>query len=143
MNAAGNQLVYSTYLGGSNNQDRGVGITVDSSGIAYVVGFTSNNNFPVLSPIQTWQGASDAFVSAFSSTGSMLYSTYLGGSGSDFAGAVDVDSSSNVYLTGETQSMNFPTANAFQSARGGNEDAFITKINSTGSAIVYSTWKSG
>lgn len=143
MNAAGNQLLYSTYLGGTTNQDRGSGIAVDSSGIAYVVGFTSGNNFPVSSPIQTWQGAQDAFVTAFSSTGTVLYSTYLGGSGNDIASAVAVDSSSNVYITGDTASTNFPTSNAFQSTRAGNEDGFVTKINSTGSAIVYSTYLGG
>ncbi len=144
MNAAGNQLVYSTYLGGSNNQDRAMDVVVDSSGTAYVVGFTSATNFPVSSPLQsTQQGAGDAFISAFTSTGSIVFSTYLGGNGSDSASGVALDSSGNIYLTGSTASTNFPTLNAFQSTRAGVVDAFVTKINSTGSALVYSTYLGG
>ena len=143
MNAAGNQLVYSTYLGGSNNEDRARDIAVDSSGIAYVVGYTSANNFPVSSPMQTWQGFQDGFLTAFSSTGSVVFSTYLGGSGDDMAMGLALDSSSNIYITGSTESNNFPTLNPLQATRGGIADAFITKINSTGSTLIYSTYLGG
>ena len=137
-------LVYSTYLGGSGSDD-GNGIAVDSSGSAYVVGNTASTNFPTASPLQASSGGgNDVFVVKLNPTGSALvYSTYLGGSNSDFGDSIAVDASGNAYVTGETSSTNFPTASPLQAAFGGSSDAFVAKLNASGSALVYSTYLGG
>jgi Beta-propeller repeat len=138
-------LSYSTYLGGSGD-DSGLGIAVDSEGNAYVTGYTESTNFPTEGPIQASYagGADDVFVSKFDPTGStLLYSTYLGGAGDDVGEGIAVDSSGNAYVTGYTNSTDFPTMNAFQAANGGGYDAFVTKVNSTGTALVYATYLGG
>jgi hypothetical protein len=144
LNAAGNALVYSTYLGGSG-ADAANGIAVDSSGNAYVTGSTSSTNFPTNGPLQAANGGfSDAFVTKLNAAGNALvYSTYLGGSGVDTAYGIAVDSSGNAYVAGVTNSANFPTANPLQPASGGDYDAFVTKLNATGNALVYSTYLGG
>jgi hypothetical protein len=142
--AAGTALVYSTYLGGSN-QDRGQGIAVDSAGNAFVTGATISADFPTANPVQAMSGGdSDGFVTKINAAGTALvYSTYLGGSDVDGATAIAVDSTGNVYVTGATLSTNFPTANALQSSNGGEFDAFVTKLNATGTALVSSTYLGG
>ncbi len=139
-------LSYSTYLGGSGF-DEGLGIAVDSSGNAYVTGVTTSTNFPGAnsSPIQSaFGGFENAFVAKLNAAGSALvYSTYLGGSGSDEGNGIAVDSSGNAYVTGPTTSTNFPTANAFHSAFAGGVDAFVAKLNAAGSTLVYSTYLGG
>jgi len=143
LNPAGNTLIYSTYLGGAGN-DSGNGITVDSSGNAYVAGYTYSTNFPTVSAHQTSNaGTENAFLAKLSSSGTLIYSTYLGGNGSDTAAAIAVDSAGNAYVTGGTTSTNFPTASAVQSTSGGNQDAFITKLNPSGNTLVYSTYLGG
>jgi len=145
-------LSYSTYLGGSAD-DVGQAIAVDSAGNAYVTGRTSSSNFPTASPLQPTcascsSGRENAFVTKLNATGSaLLYSTYLGGSGSDFGNGIAVDSTGNAYVTGGTSSSNFPTIAAFQatcaSCGSGQENAFVTKLNATGSALLYSTYLGG
>jgi hypothetical protein len=140
-------LAYSTYLGGSSG-DGGEGIVVDSSGNAYVTGFTESVEFPTTSgALRTTFGGgnSDAFVTKLSSTGSAtVYSTYLGGSNFDEGLGVAVDSSGNAYVTGITNSSDFPTtAGSLQTTLRGGDDAFVSKLNSTGSALVYSTYLGG
>jgi hypothetical protein len=144
LNAAGSALLYSTYLGGSGG-DFGQGIAVDSSGNAYVMGRTNSTNFPTASPLQaTYGGAGDAFVAKLNAAGSALvYSTYLGGSGSDGGLGIAVDSSGNAYVTGCTFSTNFPTVSPLQAASGGGGDAFAAKLNAAGSALLYSTYLGG
>jgi Beta-propeller repeat len=146
LNAAGSALIYSTYLGG-NGFDGCSGIAVDSAGNVYLAGATLSSNFPTVNAVQaTWGGnaSSDAFVAKLNAAGSALvYSTYLGGTGSDGAAAIAVDSTGNAYVTGGTESTNFPTANAFQSALASPADAFVTKFNAAGSALVYSTYLGG
>jgi hypothetical protein len=151
LNAAGSALVYATYLGGSGD-DRGLGIAVDGSGNAYVTGVTSSTNFPTLNAYQpVYGGNGDAFVTEFNASGSgLLYSTYLGGSASDGSsgngGAIAVDATGNIYVTGSTFSTNFPTLNAFQSTNGGYDDAFVAKINPAQSgtaSLVYSSYLGG
>jgi uncharacterized repeat protein (TIGR01451 family) len=133
-------LVYSTYLGGSN-QDNGYGIAVDSTGAAYVTGFT-NGGFPTLNAEQnTFGGTSDAFAAKLSPTGVLVYSTYLGGPNGDFGYGIAVDSTGAAYVTGTT-SAGFPTFNAGQNTFGGAMDAFVTKLSPTG-ALVYSTFLGG
>ena len=145
LNASGSALVYSTYLGGSGDDDVQV-IAVDGSGNAYVTGNTTSTNFPTASPFQSSNGGggNDAFVTKLNAAGSALvYSTYLGGSGSDNGRAVAADSSGNAYVTGEASSTDFPTASPFQSSNGGSSDAFVTKFNAAGSALGYSTYLGG
>ena len=136
LNAAGSGLVYSTYLGGgssdSSANDSGLDIAVDTSGNAYVTGGTESTDFPTASPIQPNKsgGATDAFVTKLNAAGSALaYSTYLGGSGLFATGnSIAVDTSGNAYVTGFTESTDFPTASPFQSINAGDRDAFIAKI---------------
>ncbi len=147
-------LSYSSYLGGSGN-DIGHAIAVDSAGAAYVTGQTSSTNFPGanVSPIQAnWVGSNDVFVTKLNPEGTALvYSTYLGGSGNDIGHAIAVDSTGNAYVTGETDSptaagpglIPFPTLGAIQPLYRGGGDAFITKINAAGNALVYSTYLGG
>ena len=142
----GNNLIYSTYLGGSGDQ-YGNGIVVDASGSAYVTGETFSNNFPVINPYQeTYQGGlSDAFVTKISSAGNnLVYSTYLGGNYQDVGKAIAVDTSGAAYVTGTTFSYNFPTINAIQSThQGGLVDVYVTKLFSTGNGLIYSTYLGG
>ncbi|HEV2348695.1 MAG TPA: SBBP repeat-containing protein [Terriglobia bacterium] len=153
LNPAGNTAAYSTYLGGSG-EDHGAAIAVDSTGDAFVTGFTVSTNFPTQVPLQkSWSGGTcgttpcfDAFVSELNPSGSALvYSTYMGGTGGDYGYGIALDSADNAYVTGLTTSTNFPvTAGAFQTTGGGtNYDAFISKLNSAGSALLYSTYFGG
>jgi uncharacterized protein (TIGR03437 family) len=146
VNAAGSAVVYATYLGG-NNVDEGNAIAVDAAGNAYVTGYTASTDFPVQSPIRGSNGgAVDAFVTKINPAGSALvYSTYLGGSATDYGTAIAVDSSGNAYVTGIVSSEDFPLANAIDSTLGSHAvgDAFVSKINPTGSALVYSTYLGG
>ena len=106
----GGAVVYSTYLGGSNSGETGWGITADSSGNAYVTGSTSSTNFPTVNPIQTAQGNSgDVFVTKLNPQGSALvFSTYLAGKGSDVGRGIAIDSANNVYVTGFSDSADYP-----------------------------------
>ena len=145
LNSTGSALVYSTYLGGSN-EDVGTGIAVDSSGNAYVTGYTTSTNFPTVNPLQVSNGGGyDAFVSKLNAAGSALtYSTYLGGSNEDVGTGIAVDSSSNAYVTGYTSSTDFPTVSPLQASYGGgNLDAFVAKFDAAGSALIYSTYLGG
>ena len=146
LNATGTALVYSTYLGGSD-RDVGFNVTVDSEGSAYVTGFTSSDDFPTANAFQATRGSgdnTDAFVTKLSTAGSSLvYSTYLGGDSFDSGNDIEVDSAGNVYLVGDTGSTNFPTANPLQSTQNGSGDAYVTKLNAAGSALIYSTYLGG
>lgn len=139
----GNNLAYSTYLGG-NGSDAGNGIAIDSSGSAYIVGDTTSTNFPVNSYQRTYRGGQDAFVVKLNAGGNALaYSTYLGGGNTDHGAAIAVDSTGAAFVTGSTSSTDFPTLNALQPANGGGQDAFISRLNPTGSALLFSTYLGG
>ncbi len=137
-------LGYSTYLGGTD-QDEGHAIAVDSSGNAYVTGSTRSSNFPTTpNPFRADQPGGDAFVTKLSKGGSLVFSTYLGGTGDDTASSIAVDSLLNVYVTGETTSGNtFPIQNAFSATQSGPRDVFVTKFNSDGASLVFSTFLGG
>jgi beta-propeller repeat-containing protein len=142
-------LFYSTYLGGTVN-DQGSGIAVDSSGNAYVTGSTNSANFSTTTgAFQTaLRGGADVFISKLNPTGSALvYSTYLGGSLDDGGLGIVVDSSGNAYVSGGTRSGDFPTTpGAFQTTVPGPVGCIhgsVTKLNPTGSALVYSTYLGG
>jgi uncharacterized repeat protein (TIGR01451 family) len=148
INAAGNAIVYSTYLGGSG-PDVALGVAVDSTGSAYVVGEEQSTNFPVTAgAFQTPQYDWDVFVVKLNPTGSALtYASHFGGDGSDHGLAIALDSAGNAYTTGWTAlpgGRPFPVVNAFQPTYGGgNNDAFVAKLNASGSALVYSTFLGG
>ena len=136
LNPQGSGLVYSTYLGGPADVERGWGIKVDAAGNAYVVGDTKSGDFPTVNAIQPTYGGglADAFVSKLSATGSSLvYSTFLGGNLSDEGRSIALDSSANAYVTGMTSSFQFPVSNPFQGTNGGginnHDDAFVAKIS--------------
>jgi len=157
LNANGTALVYSTYLGGNfgvltSYGDSGNAIAVDGAGNAYVTGNTGSADFPTTAgAFQTSYGGpsydgDDAFVTKLNATGTALInSTYLGGSYRDSGNGIAVDGSGNAYVTGQTNSTNFPTTTgAFQtSIVGGTNSTFVTKLNTTGTALVYSTYIGG
>ncbi|HUS15168.1 MAG TPA: SBBP repeat-containing protein, partial [Chloroflexia bacterium] len=139
-------ILFSTYLGG-NGYDYGSGLATDGAGNVYLTGHTGSSNFPTtagaLQP--THQGMDDGYVTKITANGSaIVWSTYLGGMYDDEAHAVSLDTQGNVYLTGWTVSPNFPTASPFQPALSDNSgDAFVTKLNPQGSALIYSTYLGG
>ncbi|HXT37623.1 MAG TPA: SBBP repeat-containing protein, partial [Chloroflexota bacterium] len=144
LDSSGTALLYSTYLGGSSN-DSANGIAVDASGAAYVTGMTQSTNFPTVNALQpSYAGSEDAFVSKLNPAGNALdYSTFLGGSSSDWASGIAVDASGAAYVAGYTESAGFPTVNALQPHLAGTENAFVSKLNPAGSALVYSTYLGG
>lgn len=154
INAAGNTLLYSTYLGGSGGE-RGNSIALDTAGNIYVTGGTNSSAsrlrpFPIsFEAVQTIYGGGlfDAFVVKLNASGSLAYSTFLGGNEEERGTSLVLDASNNAYVTGFTRSLNFPTVNAVQAAKGDSErifyDAFVTKLNPSGSALVYSTYLGG
>lgn len=139
------RLLYSTYLGGSS-EDAGIAITSDGAGNVFLVGATDSLNFPTTSGAAqaTKGGRLDLFVAKLNSTGnSLAYSSYVGGSDDDVAGGVVIDGSGNAYVTGQTLSTNFPVRNPVQGTMRGTSDAFLVKMNATGSSTVYSTYLGG
>ncbi|HBR15995.1 MAG TPA: hypothetical protein DD725_00080 [Deltaproteobacteria bacterium] len=151
INAVGDNIIYSTYLGGGMYDD-GWGIAIDASGNAYITGWTYSADFPTVSPIQgicnNCPTYSDAYVTKINASGdAVIYSTYIGGSNEDWSYGIAVDASGNAYIAGLTVSSDFPVASPIQAAcidcSNSYSDAFITKINSLGDSIVYSTYLGG
>jgi hypothetical protein len=148
LDASGSSLVYSTYIGGSD-WDEGFGIAIDGNGNVYVTGRTSSTDYDVTpGAFQTTYGggAFDGFVTKLDASGSRLvYSTYIGGSNLDYALAIAIDGSGNAYVTGLTNSIDYDvTPGAFQTTYGGGfNDVFVTKLNASGSGLVYSTYLGG
>ncbi|MDP8236480.1 MAG: SBBP repeat-containing protein [Candidatus Erginobacter occultus] len=147
LSSSGSTLIYSTYIGGSG-ADNGWSIALGADKTAYLVGLTTSSDFPTINPYQaTFAGGLDAFVAALSSTGStLLYSTYLGGSGSDYIfsqNAIALRSTGETYITGYTNSTNFPTENPYQPSFAGDFDAFVAGLSSSGSSLIYSTYLGG
>lgn len=169
LNTSGSALVYSTYLGGSADDGavggavdaRSGGIAVDSSGNAVVTSTTSSNDFPTSARVQRvpfqpdYSGIGDAFVTKVSTDGSsIIYSTYLGGTGSDSGLDIDLDQTGNAYVTGRTKSTDFPRKDAFDATCGSDAqcgsnpfgaryDAFVSKLDPGGSQLLYSTYLGG
>jgi hypothetical protein len=151
ISADGSSLIYSTYIGGNGNPgDSGNAIAVDQvTGNAYVAGGTTSTNFPVHPNPGAYQttlkGAGNAFVLELGSSGTLIYSTYLGGTGTDDAVGIAIDATDNVYAAGLTSSTNFPTTSSPLQGylTGSTGSGFLTKLNSTGTALVYSTYVGG
>ena len=148
LNATGSALIYSTFIGGSD-EDICFGIVLDSSGNAFLTGLTvdSTTDYPVTASAfdTTPNGGQDVFVTKLNATGSaLIYSTLIGGSGEDTGSDIAIDSSGNAFLMGGTLSSNYPaTTGAFDTSYNGSGDVFATKLNSTGSALIYSTFIGG
>ena len=143
--ADGGSLVYSTYVGGETH-DGAFGIAVNALGGAHVVGYSASTNFPLVSALQTTYGGGsrDAFVTKVTPGGTALdYSTYLGGHATDEALAVTVDEAGQAYVAGGTSSTNFPTMAALEGTLQGMGDAFVAKLDATGSNLVYGTYFGG
>lgn len=145
ISAAGNSLIYSTYIGGSSTEIA-YGMSIDNNGHMYITGYTNSSNYPTTTgAYRTTQVAGiDVFLTKVSTNGQTLsYSTYLGGSSSEYAYGVAVDNNGSAYVTGYTASSNFPTtAGAYHTVYTAT-DVFVTKFNPTGSGLVYSTLMPG
>ncbi len=143
LSANGQTLVFSTYFGGAASECAN-GLALDGHGGVIIAGETTSGNFPVLSAYQSVTGGgTDGFLAKFTDTGTLVFSTYMGGRGDDRMLGIALDSGSNIYLTGSTTSSNFPTLTPIQNSLSGGMDAFVTKFNATGSALIYSTYLGG
>src|SRR5437870_723243 len=145
LNPTGSALVYSTYLGGAGNE-LGRAIKVDAAGNAYVAGETTSADFAITpGAVQgTLGGMTDGFIIKLNPSGSaLIYSTYLGGASDDRGEAIAIDAAGNAYVTGRTASKAFPTVGAIQTSLNGRSDAFVAKLDPTGSSLAFSTYLGG
>lgn len=149
INPAVPSYAFSTYLGGSNGCDFAHAVATDAAGNVYVTGSTSSSDFPIANAFQSVRNSgefvTDAFVTKLTTTGTLSYSTFLGGNADDTGHAITVDVSGNAYVTGVTSSSTFPTQNPIQTVSGGDfaGDVFVTKLNAAGSGLIYSTYLRG
>ena len=148
INAAGNSILYSTYLGGNGagTSEQANAVAADGSGNAYATGVTNSSNFPVTSgAYQTvYNGMQDAFITKINATGNtLLYSTYLGGTSFDWATGIGLDNGGNAYVAGYTSSGDFATVNGVQAGFGGMYDAIVMKLSATGNGLIFSTYFGG
>jgi hypothetical protein len=146
LDPSGSNLIYSTYIGGEDHNDYGLAIAVDNAGCGYIIG-RSGASFPTTPGAydQTYNGSQDAFVVKLDSSGSSLvYSTFLGGDSDEHGLGIALDSDCCAYVTGATSSAGFPTTSGvFDSTLNGAFDVFVTKLNSAGSDLEYSTFLGG
>ena len=144
LDASGSRLVYATILGGSGI-DRGFGIAVDGAGNAYVTGRTQSPDFPTRRPLQAaLRGNEDGFVAKLGPDGSLIYSTYLGGNSADDGFAIAVGADGSAYITGETQSFDFPVVNATQPRSGGGRyESWVARLAPDGASLEWSTYLGG
>jgi hypothetical protein len=158
LNADGTRLAYATFLGGGSDYDRGHAIAVDGAGSAYVTGWTDSSDFPTTAgAFDPSCGADgncdfdgqnryrDAFVVKVNADGTGLaYATFLGGSRNDYGYAIAVDGEGSAYMAGTTESSDFPTTvGAFDTSHNGNRDAFVVKVNTSGTGLAYATFLGG
>lgn len=140
----GSNLLYSTFLGGTNTESYGTLLgAIDTFGAAYFVGTTNSSDFPIT--LGTYHGGRDIFITKlYPDSRGIVYSSMVGGTGDDIVRALDIAPNGDIYITGETFSSNFPvTQNAFQSTLNGQRDVFLTKIGPDGMTISYSTYLGG
>jgi hypothetical protein len=134
-------LSWATFIGGAGT-DAGNGIASDGAGDAYVTGETDSTAFPTTGGFDTVVAGTDAFITKLDPNGQIIWSTYLGGTGSDFGAAIAVDTAGNAYVTGQTSSTNFPTTGGFDTTLSGFTDAFVTKVSS-GGTLTWSSYLGG
>ncbi len=143
---AGTQIVFSTYIGGTANETLG-GMHVGSNGDVYLTGTTLSSDFPTVNPAQTaLDGTSDAFVVWINSSRALGYSTYLGGALDETGVGITVNSKNEIFVTGGTESIDFPTVNAFQTSSKGRQDAFVAAYNpglSGTATLIFSSYLGG
>jgi hypothetical protein len=138
----GQAFVFSTYFGGSG--DEGAALAIDPARNIYIAGGTSSTNLPTATPLHSYRGRTDAFLASVTSDGSTLrYSTYLGGQDVDWASGIAVDNTGAAYVVGLTSSTDFPTVNAWRTAKAGSHDAFVARMNPAGTGLEYSTYVGG
>ncbi len=146
LNTSGGDLVYSTFLGGSN-YDVGYGIVIDSEGCAYVAGYTDSSDFPVTPGAYdtTHNNGGDVFLTKLDATGGdLVYSTFLGGSSSDYGLGIAINAEGCAYVTGYADSSDFPvTPGAYDTTHNNGRDVFVTKLDAVGGDLVYSTFLGG
>lgn len=143
MSPSGSEPLFATYLGGSGD-DSGFAVATDGAGNVHVAGSTAAPDFPTSGPVQpSFGGAADAFVVTLDDRGRVLFATTLGGSGTEAGLSISVDNGGAAYVTGQTDSPDFPTRNPFQQYLGGAADAFVIKIAPAGASVVYSTFLGG
>lgn len=138
-----NLLQWSSYFGG-NDSEGSLDVAVTNESSCYIIGFTRSSDFPTLKAFNnTYSGSDDAFLAKFAPNGSLLWSTFFGGSNMDFGHSIAVTTDGSCYITGETWSSNFPTKNAYTDVfGGGNTDAFVAKFAPNGS-LLWSTFLGG
>jgi pimeloyl-ACP methyl ester carboxylesterase len=144
VNPSGTGLVYAGFLGGSDI-DEGNSIAVDADGNAYVTGGTISRNFPaVVGPDTSHNGDYDAFVAKVNPSGTgLVYAGFLGGSDIDWGNSIAVDADGNAYVTGRTDSRNFPAVVGPDTSYNGSRDAFVAKVNPSGTGLVYAGFLGG
>src|SRR5207253_6703611 len=147
INQAGDGLVWSTYLGGSDGEQN-ANLAINFAGDVYVTGATRSADFPLRgSPFQTANYTSDGydgFLSIFNRTGQLVYSSYFGGIGSEYPTGIGLDVLGNIYISGFANFSGLPSINAIQPAYGGgNSDGFIVKFNPTANSLLFSTYLGG
>ncbi|MCK4567095.1 MAG: SBBP repeat-containing protein, partial [Candidatus Thorarchaeota archaeon] len=136
-------LLYSTFVGGSFT-DEGKSIAIDSSNAAFVTGITSSSDFPAVNSFDDQLSGFDCFVFKLNSAGDgLLYSTFVGGSGDDEGESITIDIFGDSYVTGSTESTDFPMENPYDDTKGANSDCFVFKLNSTGNGLIFSTYIGG
>jgi hypothetical protein len=139
----GRQLAFSGLYGGDQSEI-GYGVALDATGNAYIAGETTSNNLPVVpTGTSVFRGQVDGFVVKVTASGTMAYSRYLGGTQTDQIRAIAVDASGRAYITGRTTSADFPLVTPLQVAMRGSMDAFVTKLDATGTVLLYSTFIGG
>ncbi len=140
----GNGLTYSTFVGGSSD-DLALGITSDTAGSVYLTGYCLSSDFPLVNAYDSvFQGYFMAFVTKLGPAGdSMAYSTFLGGWNADFGTSIAVDINGDAYVTGATNSQNFPTVEAFDPSFGAGYDAFVAAFSNDGDSLIYSSFLGG
>jgi len=138
-------LEWSSYLGGSG-EDQGYGIAVDSAGNCYLTGCTKSSDFPTAGGFDSSYGGGtnwgDAYVAMVTASGTLAWSSYIGGAGDDYGNGIAVDAAGNCYLTGATYSLDFPTVGGFDTSLGGAEDAFVAKVTASGT-LAWSSYLGG
>ena len=147
LNSTGDSLLYASYFGGSGSET-GYDLAVDDAGRVHIAGSTSSADMPLQNAYDsTFSGTDDAFIASFdlsqSGSGSLVYSSYFGGNGSDDIRSLDVDPSGNLVVVGRTTSTDLPTPNGYQTSLGGGSDAFVSKFSNDGSTLLYSTYLGG